>query len=165
MGYDLHITRAKSWAENVRRQISPAEWRAYVERDPELELSPEDGPCFAKWRGQSKGPDPWLDWSHSNIHSKNPDEALIDKMVAIARELDAQVQGDDGEVYRSGHEPPVSPLPSTLDRLRNWLRVVRLSPIKQITPPGREAATMLAGSGLSPLSARTGDENRSTDEG
>jgi hypothetical protein len=201
LGYDLHITRAESWAENANHLISPAEWLAYVEADLELELSPEDGPCFTRWSGKSKHPDPWLDWSHGNIYSKNPDDASIDNTVAIARELDAQIQGDDGEVYCSGHEPPVSPVPSTLDRLRNWLQALRLSPIKQITPPfkvgervldvcrrettvieidpkanhnlgrvrvrydhGREAATMLAGSGLIPLPGSNGDENRSTDE-
>ncbi len=57
-------------------------------------------------------------------------------MVAIAHELHAWVQGDDGEIYHSGHEPPVYPQPSILDRLWNRLRVFRLvRPLKPIEPP------------------------------
>jgi len=135
VGYDLHITRAKFWADNDRCQISSDEWLAYVARDPELSPVPENGPYFAAWKGKSKYPDPWLDWSRGNISTKYPDEPLIDKMVTIAAALAAHVQGDDGEVYRSGHEPPIAPQPSALDRLRNWINRVRpRPPIKGIVP-------------------------------
>jgi hypothetical protein len=124
VGYDLHITRAKSWALNTKHRISAEEWLAYVEKDPELSLSRDGGPYFAKWSGKSKLNEPWLDWHDGNIETKNPDEALIDKMVVIADELGATVQGDDGEIYRSGHEPPRHPQPSVLDRLRYRLRAL-----------------------------------------
>jgi hypothetical protein len=135
VGYDLHITRRKDWSQ-AGHDITAEEWLAYVQKDPELSLSPEDGPYFAKWSGESKYPDPWLDWTEGNIYTKNPDEALIDKMAAMARELRALVQGDDGEIYQSGHEPPVYPRPSALDRLRNWMRALRPAPpIREIIPP------------------------------
>jgi hypothetical protein len=138
MGYELHITRAKSWALNTRDRISTKEWLAYVERDPELSLSPDGGPYFAKWSGKSKLTQPWLDWHDGNIETKSPDEALIDKMVAIARDLGATVQGDDGEIYQSGHEPPSRPKPSVLDSLRYQLRaLLPARPLKEIDPPFR----------------------------
>jgi hypothetical protein len=138
VGYNLHITRARSWALNTKHRISAEEWLAYIEKDPELSLSREGGPYFAKWSGKSKLNEPWLDWHDGNIETKNPDEALIDKMVAIARELGATVQGDDGEIYQSGHEPPRHPQPSVLDRLRYRLRaLLPARPLKEIDPPFR----------------------------
>ena len=136
MGYDLHITRATIWALNAQHPISAEEWLAYIEEDPELSLSPNDGPHFARWAGESKYPDPWLDWDAGNIYTKNPDEALVEKMVASARALGAQVQGDDGEVYHSGYEPPVYPKPTWRDGLRRWWEAVRpRPPMKEIVPP------------------------------
>jgi len=134
VGYDLHTTRRKDWS-GVGRDISVEEWLAYVDKDPELSLSSEGGPCSAKWSGKSKHPYPWLDWFHGNIYTNNADEALIEKMVAIARALRAHVQGDDGEIYESGYTPPVLPKVSVLDRLRNWLIALRPTPrIKEIAP-------------------------------
>jgi hypothetical protein len=135
MGYELHITRAKSWAQNTKHRISVEEWLAYVAKDPELSLSRENGPYFVKWSGKSKLNETWLDWHDGNIETKSPDEALIDKMVAIARELGATVQGDDGEIYQSGHEPPRHPQPSVFDRLSSWLRALRPArPPREIHP-------------------------------
>jgi hypothetical protein len=138
MGYELHITRAKSWAQNTKHRISAQEWLAYVAKDPELSLSRDGGSYFVKWSGKSKLNEPWLDWRNGNIETKSPDEALIDKMVAIARELGATVQGDDGEIYQSGHEPPRHPQPSVLDHLRYKLRaLLPARPLKEIDPPFR----------------------------
>jgi hypothetical protein len=131
VGYDLHISRRKNWSSEGR-DIAAREWLAYVESDPELTLSKENGDHFALWSGPSKNPDPWLDWHDGNIHTKNPDEALIDKMIVIARALQAEVQGDDGEIYRSGHEPPYYRQPSLRDRFLSWLRSLR--PAKPLTP-------------------------------
>lgn len=120
VGYDLHITRRKEWSA-AGNDIPAEEWLAHVKKDPELLLFSENGPYFARWNGPSTLPDPWLDWEMGCIFAKNPDEALIDKMVAIAIELRAQVQGDDGEIYKNGQEPPVYPKLSLLDRARNWM--------------------------------------------
>ena len=135
MGYDLHITRRKDWS-GTGRDIRAEEWLAYVKADPELSLSPKDGPYFARWSGKSKYPGPWLDWHRGTVYTKNPDEPLVDKMVAIAHELRAHVQGDDGEIYQSGHEPPSHPRPSILDRLRKWVRARGPAPcIVERMPP------------------------------
>jgi hypothetical protein len=106
VGYDLHITRRRFWAEPGGGEIAPHEWLAVVEADPELALNPESGAYFADWSGPSEYPDPWLDYFEGTIYSKNPDSALIDKMVEIARRLGAKVQGEDGEVYPEGGQPP-----------------------------------------------------------
>lgn len=80
---------------------------------------------MARWTGKCAYPDPWLDWFQGNVYTKNPDEALILKMVRIAKELNGQVQGDDGEIYRNKRDVKIyrngSPR-SVLDRLRNWSR-------------------------------------------
>src|SRR5688572_25919427 len=102
MGYNLYITRAKWHHQNEGVWITADEWLRYVERDPELELGGYNGDYFALWSGKSEHLDPWLDWSRGNIYSKNPDDAIVDKMVAMAKELSAKVQGDDGEIYTGG---------------------------------------------------------------
>jgi hypothetical protein len=104
MGYDLHITRAESWAQNEAAEITADEWLAVVRADPELTPAPENGPYFVQWSGQSWHPEPWLDWHAGNVYTKNPDSALLRKMVRLAQQLEARVQGDDGEFY-TGDEP------------------------------------------------------------
>ena len=99
MGYDLHITRAEDWANNTGHTITADEWLKIVAEDSELRLAGYNGPYFALWTGPSKYPDPWLDWMDGNIYSKNPDKASVQKMLQIAAQLRARVQGDDGEIY------------------------------------------------------------------
>lgn len=134
MSYDIHITRRKDWSA-IGNEITADEWLAYVENDPELSLWPMNGPCTVRWNGKCKYPDPLLDWFQGNIYAKNPEPALIDKMVQIADALGAQVQGDDGEIYRNGHDAPIYPHLSTFKRLKNWLYRMRPTPrIKPIKP-------------------------------
>jgi len=104
MGYDVHITRAESWAENEGYWISPEEWLRVVEEDEELRLDPHpsNGPYMAIWNGPSENPEPWFDWSDGNVFTKNPDAPLLAKMIELAGRLKAKVQGDDGEVYVHG---------------------------------------------------------------
>src|SRR5262249_11051983 len=97
MGYDLHITRRKVWSD-IGDDITADEWLAFVRNDPDLRLHLENGPHFAMWIGQP-GNEGWLNWEAGEILSKNPDAALIEKMVVIAHQLGATVQGDDGERY------------------------------------------------------------------
>lgn len=101
MGYDFHITRAEYWADNAGAPITAEEWLAVVRADPELELSPETGmgPYFARWHGPSPQAAAWLDWAAGNVYTKNPDAALLRKLVRIAAQLGARVQGAEGEEY------------------------------------------------------------------
>jgi hypothetical protein len=129
MGYNLHITRRKDWSSHGN-DITAQEWLSYVESDPELTLSRQSGEYFAIWDGKSKSVSRWLDWHKGNIYTKNPEESLIDKMVAIAAVLHAEVHGDDGEIYRSDHEPPSFRQRPLRDRFLNWLRTLR--PVKPL---------------------------------
>ena len=105
MGYELRITRAELHFMNEVNWITPEEWLAVVEEDPELTLNNEFDPYKALWSGPSKYADPWLTWYEGNIETKHPDEPLIEKMCQIAIRLNAKVQGDDGEIYlRRGHK-------------------------------------------------------------
>jgi hypothetical protein len=101
MGVEFHITRAIHWADNEGASITAEEWLAYVARDPELLARPENGEFFVRWLGQSQYEEPWLAWFQGNIDTKWPDTALYQKMLRIAKALDANVQDDDGTVYRS----------------------------------------------------------------
>jgi len=128
MGYELHITRATFYYENEGAWIPADEWLRYIEEDPELKLAGYNGDYFALWSGKSKHPDPWFDWFDGNINTKNPDDPLIDKMVEIAKHLNATVQGDDGEIYIGGGSknflppPELDPPPATSPARKSWFR-------------------------------------------
>jgi hypothetical protein len=102
MGYDVYITRKKSWVDETGPVITVDEWLAYVASDHELRLDPASKKHGVILNIQCSDPDPWLEWSDGSIYTKNPDEAFRTKMVQIAARLGAKVQGDDGEIYRSG---------------------------------------------------------------
>ena len=99
MGYDIHITRAEHWANNESLQITINEWLALVQSDSELIPAPENGQGFVVWRGATKYPETWFDLLAGNIVTKNPDRATMRKLLEISGTLNAQVQGDDGELY------------------------------------------------------------------
>jgi hypothetical protein len=115
MGYDLHITRRDDWTDDGD-DISDEEFVKYVQADKEFTYPGENGDDCADWRSPKSGYQSWLCWSDGQIYTKNPEAELIDKMVAIARALHAEVQGDDGEVYLSPteiqQEPAVTPTPA-----------------------------------------------------
>src|SRR6476646_7073652 len=101
MGYELHITRRDNWSDHSGAAITEAEWRELIDRDPELTLDAQtrctmsDGQyVFAAWKGRAGA----LGLYAGEITAKDPDQALITKMVQVARKLGAKVQGDDGEV-------------------------------------------------------------------
>ena len=104
MGYDFHITRAEHWSSNEGQEIKPEEWLAIRETYPELIAADDDGPkgvgkYFTLWQGSTEYPETWLIWVDGNIETKNPDKPTIQKLLQIAKQLNAQVQGDDGEIY------------------------------------------------------------------
>ena len=143
MGYDLHITRGRRWTDEAPA-ISLEEWRACVTQDPALELvgfaetpTPDgrlryESAGLAVWSGHPTEPRVWFDHRGGAVVVKNPDEATIAKMIAVARVLRARVQGDDGETY---DEPGRPPRPATLsvgERIGVWLD--RLKPRARIEP-------------------------------
>src|SRR5712671_4343521 len=119
MGYEVHITRAKSWSENQANRIAAEAWLEVVRQDPSLRLNPANGPYFAEW-----GQDGWLDWSDGNIYSKSPTPALINKMAEIASRLGAAVQGDDGEHYPLTSAAQVTNRAGVSDTIRSLLQQV-----------------------------------------
>ncbi|MEK6288760.1 MAG: hypothetical protein AABO57_23835 [Acidobacteriota bacterium] len=130
MGYDLFITRAEFWPENEGREITAEEWVKLVEADQELKLAGYNGPYFALWDGPSKYPEAWLDWDNGNIYSKNPDKAIVAKMIQIAGRLGARVQGQDGEIYLdtsqvSDPDDPLPPIEIERSGQRWWRRMFR----------------------------------------
>ena len=102
MGYDLHITRADSWLDSNRVPISPEEWLEVVDADPELKLAGYNGEYFTLWSGSSRHEEPWFNWWEGNVETKNPDPPIIAKMIRLATQLGAKVQGDDEEIYLAG---------------------------------------------------------------
>jgi hypothetical protein len=101
LGYDLHITRKNHWTDEGP-DISADEWKAILVDEPGLSER--------------------FDFRDGRIVVKNPDQATIAKMVAIAESLGARVQGDDGELYGSAEQPPPPPAtPSLRGRLRAWI--------------------------------------------
>lgn len=102
MSYAIHITRAEEWTRSAKTPISLGEWRAVIATDPTLECDDQDEPA-ADW---SAHPDsmsrPLFRWIDGRIEVERPDEATVAKALALAKTLQAQVIGDDGETY---HQP------------------------------------------------------------
>ena len=98
-GYDLHITRKKHWADENGASISIKEWHDYLKRDKEVrrdsQASEND---FIVSIGSESFP-LWYEPSLGELRSKDPSEKAIRKLIRIAAQLRATVQGDDGEQY------------------------------------------------------------------
>jgi hypothetical protein len=111
MGWEIHITRAKSWSENDACPITKEEWLDLVHKDPELTIDPRDnGPYFALWLSHNIGNDhPWFDWFQGNIDTKHPDQKTLAKAIEIAKHFGATVQGDDGETYTRPEDLALTP--------------------------------------------------------
>ena len=101
MGYDLHVTRKEFWCDETGSEISLDEWIRYALSDGEIQPDPEN-PGDENWI-VVLGADSWpLWWSATGeIYTKNPEAAMIQKLISIANALSARVLGDDEEVYRT----------------------------------------------------------------
>ena len=123
MGYDLHITRRQHWSddEEPAEDITLKEWLDYIDSDPDIELSDayrikvpgsetesQAAPGFCEWINHPSDEKPWFDYWRGNISTKNPDDDVIRKMVAISKMLKAKVQGDDGEIYELSSDDKIS---------------------------------------------------------
>ena len=115
MGWEVHMTRAHHWPDSDQRPITAAGWLAVVSADQELRIDEANGPHFAVWSGPCSYPD------DGRISTKNPDRAILGKMLALAAELGAVVQGDDGEVYSRPEDLPPDEAVAAA-RQRPWWR-------------------------------------------
>jgi hypothetical protein len=121
MGYDIHITRKESWFdEKNSNNIELAEWIKYVKGDTEMKLDGYaeattgtdkvmyENAGLAVWTAYSKhrsgDNQSWFDFRNGNVTVNNPDQEIINKMIDIAGQLNAKVQGDDGETYDTKEE-------------------------------------------------------------
>lgn len=108
MGWEVHLTRADFWPESAERPITADEWLAIVEADHELRIDAANGPYFAVWSGACSYPEgAWFEWSDGQVSTKNPDRAILGKLLQLADRLGAVVQGDDGEVYSTPEDLPI----------------------------------------------------------
>jgi len=111
MSYQVYITRAEFWAENEGSEISVGEWLELLQKDADISLNEANGPYFATLGGSQESTESWLDWFEGNLYTSYPNRAMQKKMLQIAGELGAVIQGDDGEFYRS-----VEDFPEPVDR-------------------------------------------------
>jgi hypothetical protein len=122
MGWEVHMTRAEHWSESDQRPITADEWLATVAADPELRIDEANGPYFAVWSGPCSHPDGgWFDWTDGCVTTKNPDRAILGKLLLLAAKLGAVVQGDDGEQYSRPEDLPPDEADAT-PRPRSWWR-------------------------------------------
>lgn len=101
MSYQVYVTRAEFWAENVGSEISAGEWLELLQEDEELMQDTANGPYFAVLGGSPEKAKSWLDWTDGNIYTAYPDRETQTKMLQVAARLGGAVQGDDGEIYAS----------------------------------------------------------------
>ena len=55
MGYDLHITRRKDWADESGPEITAEEWLSYIATDRSLRLD-KDAEAFPMYTDAVRGP-------------------------------------------------------------------------------------------------------------
>jgi hypothetical protein len=108
VSYQVYITRAEFWAENEGSEISAGEWLELLRKDAEISQDEANGPYFGVLGGSQERAESWLDWSGGNLYTSYPNRPMQKKMLQIAGELGAVIQGDDGEIYASAEDFPES---------------------------------------------------------
>ncbi len=121
MAYDLFIHRWPDiWNhDELAGGIVESEWNYLVANDPELEpkaevsvTNPSTGevirmkaPGMVLWTSPTGRPLCMLRFSSGHISFRAPDDAVVmAKMFEVAGQLDARIQGEEGEWY----EPPTA---------------------------------------------------------
>ena len=107
MGYELNIKRGEE-----SQKISKEEWSQYIKTDSQFEPIEEfstelnegetltvSTPNAGLWKFD-KGEVPFTFYEeYGEVTVKNPDNCIIEKMISIANELNAVVEGEEGERY------------------------------------------------------------------
>lgn len=124
MGYEVHITRAKFWADETGPRIERHEWLRVIAQDPSLR-EPEPGGPIQNGGGEVGfvvvlGGPCWIDYRDGCLSSKYPDRATRIKMHEIATRLGGSVQGDEGEEYGPDGEPLTKPESVRTPSRRRW---------------------------------------------
>jgi hypothetical protein len=107
MGYELNIQR-----ENNENKISINEWADYMNSDSEFESIEEfsadlkngkvltvSTPNAGIWESKNGEVPFTFSEEYGWITVKNPDNLIIEKMISIAKKLNAVVVGEEGEEY------------------------------------------------------------------
>ena len=118
MGYELYITRQDNWWEDdAAKQITEAEWEQFVSNHEQMQLLDFaeahsstgeiiriESPLLAAWQHpiNNENETVWFSYQNGKISVKSPDDTISQKMLEIAKLLNARVQGDDGEWYELG---------------------------------------------------------------
>lgn len=131
MGYELNIKR-----EEESRKISKDEWSQYIKTDSQFEpiedfsVELNEGeiltvstPNAGLWKSD-KGEIPFTFYEeYGEITVKNPDNWIIEKMISIANELNAVVEGEEGERYDENYlkDPFSNPINNNSSRrVKKW---------------------------------------------
>lgn len=146
MSYQVYITRAEFWAENEGSEVSAREWLELIQKDAEITQDEANGPYFGVVRDSQESEEAWLDWSGGNLFTANPNRALQKKMLQIAGELGAVIQGDDGEIYASAEDFPdfIGRRPATTSSREGLPAYMRREIIWQIIIYGTIVAAIVA---------------------
>lgn len=110
MPYDVHIHRADDHFDAAENPISREDWEAWVARAPDFRFSETDYVVFeyedgkhkerlAVWTEHPNDEEFALYYYDGSVVTGNPDQHTIQRMVRIAADLGARLQGDDGEFY------------------------------------------------------------------
>ncbi|WP_157571233.1 hypothetical protein [Kocuria rosea] len=103
MSYDLHLTRASDWSEAPVHPITSIELVAACHQVG-LALRPDGADAFQLGRSMSGEEVADLISAHVvegqiTLTPFPPDQDVADRVTRLAGILNAQMQGDDGEIY------------------------------------------------------------------
>jgi hypothetical protein len=156
MGYSVYITRRQNWYDAAGSTISLEEWQALIDADPEFLWSPELGGNFAVWGVGGRDNQQWICWDAGNLESKHPDDAMVQKLCSLASSLGATVQGEGGEIYRSGATSQVHmPVPFAERARAIWLNL-----LARFRPPSAESPGFEVGARVRDYRGRVGTVTR-----
>jgi|ERR1700733_11815504 hypothetical protein len=105
MSMYVYVTRRTDALDDAGPQITRDEWVNLVATDADLSLEeppdkfPNDKTIYAAWKNYPGGYTAWFGWAHGNIEVKGLDDALLGKLQAFAKALDARIVSEEGEEF------------------------------------------------------------------